>query len=273
MPIDYCPFLSQVIRHEGKTMSRHHVIISGTGRAGTTFLVQLLTALKLDTGFDNPASGISPESNAGMEIDIRQANAPYIVKSPLLCDNLDEAILGNRIVIDHAIIPMRDLYSAAESRRAVSRKAGFANRPNEVPGGLWNAKVPEEQESILARMLHNLFFAIAKHDIPVTLLHFPRLVNEPEYLYKKIGFLLPNVGYDRFLQCFREVGRPELVHDFKANLYAESSGVREQALTEQPPMPPLSYISDVVSPAAAKGALSGLLRRVVRWMGSKGKAA
>ena len=29
----------------------HKVIITGTGRAGTTFLMQLLTAIGLDTGF------------------------------------------------------------------------------------------------------------------------------------------------------------------------------------------------------------------------------
>ena len=33
-------------------MAASHVVISGTGRAGTTFLVQLLTHLGLDTGFD-----------------------------------------------------------------------------------------------------------------------------------------------------------------------------------------------------------------------------
>jgi hypothetical protein len=270
-------------------MSRHHVIISGTGRAGTTFLVQLLTALGLDTGFYNHTSYMAPnrrhadglynvkkkmdpKSNAGLELDIRQANAPYIVKSPWLCDYLDEAILGNQIVIDHAIIPMRDLYSAAESRRAVARNA-HTTPPDEVVGGLMHTRAPEEQESILAQMLHSLLFVIAKHDIPVTVLHFPRLVNEPEYLYKKIGFLFPNIGYDAFLQCFREVSRPELVHDFKANLYAESSGMREDVLSEEPPVTPSGYISDAISPAAAKGGISGLLRRMARWMGSKGKVA
>jgi hypothetical protein len=71
-------------------LSRHHVIISGTERSGTTFLVQLLTALKLDTGFNNPASAISPISNAGMEFDIAKANWPYILRNPNLCDLLDQ---------------------------------------------------------------------------------------------------------------------------------------------------------------------------------------
>ena len=35
-------------------MAKRHLIISGTGRAGTTFLVQLLTVLKRDTGFASP---------------------------------------------------------------------------------------------------------------------------------------------------------------------------------------------------------------------------
>jgi hypothetical protein len=69
--------------HECKktTMSKHHVIISGTGRAGTTFLVQLLTELGLDTGFPDAHSQIFPNCNAGMEYDIRDPKAPYIVKS------------------------------------------------------------------------------------------------------------------------------------------------------------------------------------------------
>ena len=266
-------------------MSRHHVIISGTGRAGTTFLVQLLTALKLDTGYYNPTSFIAPKRwhgrlnlkrkidpkcNAGLELDIRQADAPYIVKSPFLCDDLDELIREDQIVVDHAIIPMRDLYSAAESRRVVDRNTRAA--PDEkVAGGLMNTKAPEEQESTLARMLHNLFFVIAKHDIPVTLLHFPRLVSDPEYLYKKLGFLFPDIGYDDFLQCFQEMSRPELVHDFKANSHAESSGMREDAPGEERPAGPLEHASGPVLPAAAESDVPGFLRRMARWMGSSGE--
>src|SRR5208337_1016104 len=176
-----------------------------------------------------------------------------------LCDDLDELIRGDQIVIDHAIIPMRDLYSAAESRRVVDRNTRTA--PDEkVAGGLMNTKAPEEQESTPARMFHNLFFVIAKYDIPVTLLHFPRLIHDPEYLYKKLGFLFPDIGYDAFLQCFRQMSRPELVHDFKADSHAESSGMREEAPNEEPPVDPLGHTSDAVLPAAAKGDEPGLLQ-------------
>jgi hypothetical protein len=136
-----------------------------------------------------------------------------------------------------------------------------------------NTKAPEEQEATLARMLHNLFFVITKHDIPVTLLHFPRLVRDAEYLYKKLGFLFPDIDYDAFLQCFREMSRPELVHDFKANSDAESCGMREDAPGEEQPEDQLGHTSDAVLPAQAKGDVPGLLRRMARWMGSSGEGS
>jgi hypothetical protein len=189
---------------------KHLVIISGTGRAGTTFLVQLLTALKLDTSFDDPMSGIAPINNAGMEMDIRQPNAPHIIKGPQLSDTLDEFLRTNHAIIDRAIISVRDLYSAAESRRDVFRRAG-----GPYPGGLWHAEIPEDMESVLTQQLYELFFTLAKHNIPVTLLYFPRLVNEPKYLYREIKFLFPNISYKKFLRSFQSVRKPELVHVFK----------------------------------------------------------
>jgi hypothetical protein len=69
-------------------MAKRHVIISGTGRAGTTFLVQLLTELGLDTGLTDSHTDIFENCNAGMEKDLREPDAPYIVKSPFLCDYL-----------------------------------------------------------------------------------------------------------------------------------------------------------------------------------------
>jgi hypothetical protein len=194
-------------------MPKHHLIISGTGRSGTTVLVQLLTDLGFDTGFADFSSGIDPNSNAGMEWDIRRPDAPYIIKSPWLCDYLDEALQRGEFIIDHAIIPVRDLYSAAQSRRSVEETADHVRYPDKVPGGLWLTETPAEQEAILAHQLYSLIYAITKNDIPVSLLYYPRFVYEPEYLYRQIAFALPNVEYDSFLHSFRRVVRPDLVHD------------------------------------------------------------
>lgn len=197
-------------------MARHHIVISGTGRAGTTFLMQLFTALGLDTGFPDPQSGLFANCNAGMESDLRVEGAPYIVKSPNICDYLDEVVESGEIVIDHALVPMRDLFSAAESRREVMRTTDPAQYPGVIPGGLWHTREPSDQESILLQALYNLIYTISKRDIPMTLLFFPRLVNEPEYLYGKLAFMLPNISYDDFLQKFNEVAQPHLPHDFQS---------------------------------------------------------
>ena len=197
-------------------MSKKHIIISGTGRAGTTFLVQLFTSLGLDTGFANNSTGVHQYCNAGMELDIRDPNAPYIVKTPWFCVYLDEVLANNDIIIEHAIIPMRDLYSAAESRRHVTNKMHAGNGPLvEVPGGLWQTDKPEQQEQVLTFKYYNLMYTLAKHDIPVTLLLFPRIIHDPDYLHRKISFLMNGVSVETFRTVFAEIAQPRLVHDFQ----------------------------------------------------------
>lgn len=195
-------------------MTRHHLIISGTGRAGTTFLVQLLTELGLDTGFQTSTPKLSPIGNAGMEWDLRAVNAPYVVKSPWLCDYLGEVLEGGDVIVDHAIIPVRELHAAAESRRDVHRRSGPTARPQEVPGGLWHTDEPAEQEAILTRQLYKLMYELARHDVPLTLLVFPRLAREGEYLYRRLAPALPGVSREAFLGAFAAVARPEVIHDF-----------------------------------------------------------
>jgi len=55
-------------------MKRNHVLITGTGRAGTTFLIHLLTKIGVDTGFDleNIDAFIDQTSFGGLELDVRK---------------------------------------------------------------------------------------------------------------------------------------------------------------------------------------------------------
>lgn len=196
---------------------RRHVIISGTGRAGTTFLVQLLTALKLDTGYSD-FSAVAPNCDGGMESDLRKPDAPYFVKDPWLCDTLGDILKTGEVVIDHAFVPVRNLYAAAESRRDVSRRTGpemYAAFGPVVPGGCWPTDRDEPQESVLARKFYGLLETLAAHDVPTTLLHFPRLATDPDYLFRKIGLCLPNIGYDAFARAFRDTSRPAKIHSFQ----------------------------------------------------------
>ena len=194
---------------------KHHLIISGTGRAGTTFLIQLFTALGLDTGFTDTSSSVYSNCNAGMEKDILQHDSPYILKSPWLCDCLDDVLANGNIIIDHAIIPVRDLYSAAESRRDVTRRTDPSIYRGDIPGGLWHTDNPEKQELVLVNQLYKIIYTLVKWDIPVTLLYFPRLVHDKEYLFKKLKYFLEGISFNQFAEVFDQVVQPEIVHDFR----------------------------------------------------------
>ena len=87
---------------------RNHVIITGTGRSGTTFLVDLLTNLGLETGFsiEEIASKKSRQARAGLEYDVRQDDSPFIVKNPKFCDYAEEVFRRDDIVIEHIFVPV-----------------------------------------------------------------------------------------------------------------------------------------------------------------------
>ena len=106
-------------------MKRHHVIISGTGRTGTTLMVQLLTNLGLDTGFTSDDDHVYQTCNAGMERSLTEEKAPYIIKNPGYCETLEELLITGDYHIDHIFIPVRELFSAAQSRIKVSKKTSL----------------------------------------------------------------------------------------------------------------------------------------------------
>ena len=54
-------------------------------------------------------------ARAGLEQDVRNGNAPYIIKSPWFCDYAEEVLKRDDIQIEHIFVPMRDLHAAAES--------------------------------------------------------------------------------------------------------------------------------------------------------------
>lgn len=173
-----------------------HLVISGTGRAGTTLLVRIFTALGLDTGFDRAAI-VETEANlgrAGLErlINAETAReAPDVIKNPLLMNFLDDGLTQGWFKVAHAIIPVRDLVQAAGSRRSVGRAAevrGLA--PKEVPGGLWLVNQPKNQEQLLARKFHHLVETLVRHRVPMTFLSFPRFALDADDFLAALGPLL-----------------------------------------------------------------------------------
>jgi hypothetical protein len=190
-------------------------LISGTGRAGTTFLVVLLTCLGLDTGFAKGTEKIVEIAHADLEHAFIEPTSPYVIKRPWLCDRIDEAIMRDpNLVIDCALVPVRDLKAAAASRAAVQeRKAGSRNGEG-VVGELWLTTDPIEQEAILRWQLSTLLVSLARYEIPLQLMWYPRLVKDPKYLYGKLKFLLPDISHEKFVRVYSQMARLDWVHQF-----------------------------------------------------------
>ena len=217
--------------------ARHHVVITGTGRSGTTFLMELLTHLGLDTGFSAAeTSGLKDAvAHAGLERNIDDADCPYIIKNPGFCDQAKEVLQRNDIVIDHIVVPMRDLHAAAESRRRVTRenlsKEGASTRLKRqclkllygkqsfretvFDGGTIPGPTPQtKQDDILRNRLYILLLAASNSVFPVTFLHYPRITQDCRYLYAKLEGILPDITYEHFRLIFRSTVRTDLIHTF-----------------------------------------------------------
>lgn len=191
---------------------RHKLIITGTGRAGTTFLIRLLTALGQDTGYDdaNWRSDYFAHCEAGLERDLADPDAPYIVKDPELCVTLDAILRQGDVVVDHAIVPVRDLASAARSRVRIGGADGV------VPGGLVGTDDPARQQAVLAERFHALVHTLVAREVPHTFLLFPRFVCDAEYAFDRLRSALPELDRARFMAAFAEIADPAMVHDFSA---------------------------------------------------------
>lgn len=224
---------------------RHHAVITGTGRAGTTFLVELLSSLGLDTGFNSRnlvAQRKSSLAQAGLEIDVRRPGAPYIVKAPGFCDYAAEVFARPEIAIDHIFVPMRELHDAAASRRRVMglhlagmswfrrMKVWLKRKP--LAGGLVGTRSGADQEAVLRDRLYQLMLAAADQPVQLTLLRFPRLVNDSAYLFDKLQPLLHGISFERFDRAHRQLAQPNLVHRF---------GAERPAVPVRAPLQPLEH--------------------------------
>jgi len=180
------------------------VVITGTGRAGTTFLVQLLTLAGVDTGYPDPTSDFRPEIRAGMERHPRPGSTrdeiaalPYVVKDPQISIYLPRLVDAGVLRVERLIVPVRDLDEAAGSRL----RAGLAwvpdrHRPEDhEPSGF--PSVGRQREK-LAEFLGELVAAATTRGIPLTLIPFAELVGHPGRLYNRLRLLLPLGARDAF---------------------------------------------------------------------------
>lgn len=161
------------------------ILISGTGRAGTTFLVKLFTLLDFDTGFspENMNQLVTEKCNAGLEHTFW--GAPRVLKNPYFTAHIPHFIHHN-IQIQCMIIPIRDYKESALSR--VNIGSG--------PGGLWAAKDEESQITFYKERMADYLHLMVKYDIETIFLDFDKMIKSKEYLFKKLHFLLQEKEID-----------------------------------------------------------------------------
>ncbi len=195
-------------------------MISGTGRDGTTFLVQLFTAPKFNTGFElsEAKRNIDPVAMAGLEkTRLADPDNPYVIKSPWHSLQMATALGKSQIWIRLAIVPVRDLGDAVASRVRVHNEVSSRGLPTERAfGGLWGTQNPAEQKSILAKRFYRLIQALVHHQIPILFLDFPRVVHDQQYCWHRLKDVLceHGVGEAEFAQAFAATSDPSLVHKF-----------------------------------------------------------
>jgi hypothetical protein len=123
----------QTLPPDAPKARRSHIIIAGTGRAGTTFLVQYLAELGLDTHVSRQGlEQLDANANAGLEdlpLVAAAETLPYVIKAPWIGEYVDEILASPDIRIDAAILPMRDLVEAAASRTILELRALHQNAP------------------------------------------------------------------------------------------------------------------------------------------------
>ena len=195
------------MENDRMTHSEPRVIVTGTGRAGTTLLMQILTDLGLDTGFTS-STPIDQHASAGLERSILSDCKPRIVKDPTLSANLRSLLITQQVVIEHVIVPIRDLEVAAASRVRVT---GYGKDPFRA-GGLFGTRSGTQQTQALANLFYTLFDTISEHDLPHTLLRFPRFANDADYTYEKLSFLDPSIPRERWHEVIQARTDLRLIH-------------------------------------------------------------
>ena len=186
---------------------RHHLLIAGTGRAGTSSLVQYLSRVGLETHLTKSGEAVWDQpAEAGLEdlpFSVDPSGLPYVIKSPWSYQLIDQLLTDKNVELDAVLVPIRDLVEAASSRSIVQLQAMHREAPwmaqmrtpwehwGTTPGGSVFSLNPIDQARLLAVGFHQLLERLAPTDIPVVFLAFPRFTNDADYLLRKLSPVLP----------------------------------------------------------------------------------
>jgi hypothetical protein len=189
---------------------RPKIVITGTGRAGTTLLVQILDDLGLDTGLaEGKLSRYGASVRAGLESRIDEPDAPTVVKDMTLGFRIRQLLESGSVQIQHVILPDRRLDIAAASR---IRAAGYGRQPFRR-GALTGTLRATEQARVLAGLRAEILGALDDFAIPYTVLEFPRFATDAEYTHAALRPVLPDATVEDVARALERCVREEMIHE------------------------------------------------------------
>jgi uncharacterized protein YoxC len=230
-----------------KKKPRHHILIGGTGRSGTSFLVKYLAGLGLETTYSGNYKNSSDwfeNANAGLETFIQNKNIiqPYVAKSPWLSQYIDEVLDDDDLKIDLVIIPIRDLMDSAASRIMNETKSIYGDNNHMInfrnswdsygltPGGVIYSLGLQDQARILSMDFHYLINKLVEADIPIVFLSFPKLAEEENYVYDRLKDFLPkSLTREKAVKEFNKLSDKSKIH-FKGSDLPEFGKVNKEAI-------------------------------------------
>lgn len=176
---------------------KNKILITGTGRSGTSFLTQLMSFLDMETGYDkdvtyeqHPPHNIR-NINAGLENQPLTNKKVRIHKSPFFALEIDSII--KNYDIGHVIIPIRNLQDSANSRV----KAGL----------LWESNDLQSQINHNSKLVYNLIHSLVRDDIPHTFIPFPEIIYDENIIYDKLEWLFKeySISKEEYLSVFNQL--------------------------------------------------------------------
>ena len=181
------------------------IIVTGSGKSGTTFFMELLTELGFDTGYEPGKVGNGEWKIFGqaatLEGQPRILKTPWLCEAPVLLDTRDRWDWH----IERVYVLLRDYDEVADSRW---------NRHHIK----YKLPMPEERDDLwqrhrmeASRNVGDLMLQVVSEEIPYTFLLFPRIVLDPEYLWFSCE-LFQTLDYETFKIGFDKVADLSKVH-------------------------------------------------------------
>ena len=169
---------------------RDRVLVTGTGRCGTSFIMQALTVAGEPTGFSSPMERFYPLNMAGQETILpTDASHDYmakyerfkVIKDPRLCFTLRTLLKNDSISVDHVYVMIRDIHGASLSRVKKNLLLLPPDQTDFSPHGML-----EGQTIFMYEAFGVLMETLALHEIDHTFIEFPRCLTDAEYMYHQI---------------------------------------------------------------------------------------